>query len=53
MIMALKCDPGRVVLPGGFGTLDKLAENAHDSDQKSRPVPIITVNSLSWRGLII
>lgn len=42
-----------VVMPGGFGTLDELAEILTlVQTGKSQPIPIILVDSAFWRGLI-
>jgi len=42
-----------VVLPGGFGTLDELAEILTlVQTGKSRPIPIILVQASFWSGLI-
>ncbi len=42
-----------VVLPGGFGTLDELAEILTlVQTGKSRKIPIILVKSSFWKGLL-
>ena len=42
-----------VVLPGGFGTLDELAEILTLTQTgKSKRIPIILVNSKFWKGLV-
>ncbi len=52
-VMFVKYASAYVVLPGGFGTLDELAEILTlVQTGKSRRIPIILVHSPFWRGLI-
>lgn len=52
-VMFVKYASAYVVLPGGFGTLDELAEILTlIQTGKSRQIPIILVNSAFWAGLI-
>lgn len=52
-VMFVKYATAYVVLPGGFGTLDELAEILTlIQTGKSRRIPIILVNEAFWRGLI-
>ncbi|MBL4783707.1 MAG: TIGR00730 family Rossman fold protein [Porticoccaceae bacterium] len=52
-VMFVKYASAYVVLPGGFGTLDELAEILTlIQTGKSRKIPIILVNEGFWRGLI-
>ncbi len=52
-VMFVKYASAYVVLPGGFGTLDELAEILTlVQTAKSRRIPIILVNSSFWDGLI-
>ena len=52
-VMFVKYASAYVVLPGGFGTLDELAEILTlVQTGKSRKIPIILVQSDFWRGLI-
>jgi hypothetical protein len=52
-VMFVKYASAYVVLPGGFGTLDELAEILTLTQTgKSKRIPIILVNSNFWRGLI-
>ena len=52
-VMFVKYASAYVVLPGGFGTLDELAEILTlIQTRKSRQIPIILVNSSFWGGLI-
>ena len=51
--MFVKYATAYVVLPGGFGTLDELAEILTlVQTGKSRRIPIILVGSEFWRGLV-
>ena len=52
-VMFVKYASAYVVMPGGFGTLDELAEILTLTQTgKSKRIPIILVNSKFWRGLI-
>ncbi|MFA7619834.1 MAG: TIGR00730 family Rossman fold protein [Thiohalomonadaceae bacterium] len=52
-VMFVKYATAYVVLPGGFGTLDELAEILTlVQTGKTRRIPIILVNSAFWAGLI-
>ncbi|RMG31278.1 MAG: TIGR00730 family Rossman fold protein [Gammaproteobacteria bacterium] len=52
-VMFVKYASAYVVLPGGFGTLDELAEILTlVQTGKTRRIPIILVGSAFWRGLI-
>ena len=52
-VMFVKYASAYVVLPGGFGTLDELAEILTlVQTGKSRRIPIILVGSSYWRGLL-
>jgi uncharacterized protein (TIGR00730 family) len=52
-VMFVKYAAAYVVLPGGFGTLDELAEILTlVQTGKTRRIPIILVNSAFWTGLI-
>jgi len=52
-VMFVKHAYAYVVLPGGFGTLDELAEILTlIQTQKTRKIPIILVNQAFWQGLI-
>ena len=52
-VMFVKYASAYIVLPGGFGTLDELAEILTLTQTgKSKRIPIILVNSNFWRGLI-
>jgi len=52
-VMFVKYASAYVVLPGGFGTLDELAEILTlVQTGKSRPIPIILVGSKFWAGLV-
>lgn len=52
-VMFVKYATAYVVLPGGFGTLDELAEILTlVQTGKSRRIPIILINGDFWRGLI-
>lgn len=52
-VMFVKYASAYVVLPGGFGTLDELAEILTlVQTGKTRRIPIILVESRFWRGLI-
>ena len=51
--MFVKYSDGFVVMPGGFGTLDELAEIlVLIQTGKSRKIPVILVGSDFWRGLL-
>ena len=52
-VMFVKYASAYVVMPGGFGTLDELAEILTlVQTGKSRRIPIILVESSFWRGLL-
>lgn len=52
-VMFVKYASAYVVLPGGFGTLDELAEALTlVQTGKSRRIPIILVHEPFWRGLL-
>lgn len=52
-VMFVKYAAAYVVLPGGFGTLDELAEILTlVQTEKTRRIPIILVHSPFWKGLI-
>jgi uncharacterized protein (TIGR00730 family) len=52
-VMFVKYASAYVVLPGGFGTLDELAEILTlVQTRKTRRIPIILVQSSFWSGLI-
>lgn len=52
-VMFVKYAAAYVVLPGGFGTLDELAEILTlVQTGKSRRIPIILVHSAFWKGLV-
>ena len=52
-VMFVKYASAYVVLPGGFGTLDELAEILTlVQTGKTRKIPIILVNGAFWRGLL-
>ncbi len=52
-VMFVKYACAYVVFPGGFGTLDELAEILTLTQTgKSRRIPIILVNSEYWQGLL-
>lgn len=52
-VMFVKYASGYVVLPGGFGTLDELAEILTlVQTGKSKRIPIILMHEAFWRGLI-
>jgi uncharacterized protein (TIGR00730 family) len=52
-VMFVKYASAYVVLPGGFGTLDELAEILTlVQTGKTRRIPIILVGTTFWRGLI-
>ncbi len=52
-VMFVKHAAAYVVLPGGFGTLDELAEILTlVQTGKSRRIPIVLVDSDFWRGLL-
>jgi len=52
-VMFVKYASAYVVLPGGFGTLDELAEILTLTQTgKSRRIPIVLLNSKFWSGLV-
>lgn len=52
-VMFVKYASAYVILPGGFGTLDELAEILTlVQTQKARRIPILLVHSKFWAGLI-
>ncbi|MBR1376077.1 MAG: TIGR00730 family Rossman fold protein [Cardiobacteriaceae bacterium] len=52
-VMFVKYCNAYVVMPGGFGTLDELAEIlALIQTHKARKVPVILVGSAFWQGLL-
>ena len=52
-VMFVKYASAYIVLPGGFGTLDELAELLTLTQTgKSQRIPIILVNSRFWNGLL-
>lgn len=52
-VMFVKYASAYVVLPGGFGTLDELAEILTlIQTSKSRRIPVILVDSAFWQGLL-
>jgi uncharacterized protein (TIGR00730 family) len=52
-VMFVKYASAYVVLPGGFGTLDELAEILTlVQTGKTRPIPIVLVHEPYWRGLL-
>ncbi|MEW7982979.1 MAG: TIGR00730 family Rossman fold protein [gamma proteobacterium symbiont of Phacoides pectinatus] len=52
-VMFVKYASAYVVMPGGFGTLDELAEILTlVQTGKSRRIPIVLVNSRFWSGLL-
>lgn len=52
-VMFVKYAAAYVVLPGGFGTLDELAEILTlVQTKKTRKIPIILVHEPFWRGLL-
>lgn len=52
-VMFVKYASAYVVLPGGFGTLDEMAEILTlVQTGKTRRIPIILVNSAFWSGLV-
>lgn len=52
-VMFVKYACAYVVFPGGFGTLDELAEILTLTQTgKSKKIPIILVNSAYWQGLL-
>jgi uncharacterized protein (TIGR00730 family) len=52
-VMFVKYASAYVVMPGGFGTLDELAEiMTLVQTGKTRKIPIILVNKSFWQGLI-
>jgi len=52
-VMFVKYASAYVVMPGGFGTLDELAEiMTLVQTGKTRKIPIILVNRAFWQGLI-
>ncbi|MEO5702917.1 MAG: TIGR00730 family Rossman fold protein [Gammaproteobacteria bacterium] len=52
-VMFVKYASAYVIMPGGFGTLDELAEILTlVQTQKARRIPIILVHSPFWKGLL-
>lgn len=52
-VMFVKYAAAYVVLPGGFGTLDEMAEIlALIQTGKARKIPVILVKEVFWRGLL-
>jgi len=52
-VMFVKYAAAYIVMPGGFGTLDELAEiMALIQTNKTRRIPVILVNQPFWQGLI-
>lgn len=52
-VMFVKYASAYVVMPGGFGTLDELAEILSlIQTNKARRIPVILVNEPYWRGLL-
>lgn len=52
-VMFVKYASAYVVLPGGFGTLDELAEILTlVQTHKTRPIPIILAHRAYWEGLV-
>jgi uncharacterized protein (TIGR00730 family) len=52
-VMFVKYAAAYVVLPGGFGTLDEMAEIlALIQTGKTRRIPVILVKEIFWRGLL-
>lgn len=52
-VMFVKFAAACVVLPGGFGTVDEMAEILTlVQTEKTRRIPIVLVNSKLWDGLI-
>ncbi len=52
-VMFVKYASAYVVLPGGFGTLDELAEILTLTQTgKSKSIPIVLVGSTFWQGLV-
>lgn len=52
-VMFVKYAAAYVILPGGFGTLDELAEILTLTQTgKSRRIPIVLLNSKFWSGLV-
>lgn len=52
-VMFVKYASAYVVMPGGFGTLDELAEIlALIQTKKTRRIPVVLVDSKFWAGLI-
>ncbi|TPW10057.1 MAG: hypothetical protein FD130_2325 [Halothiobacillaceae bacterium] len=52
-VMFVKYASAYVVLPGGFGTLDELAEILTlVQTGKTRRIPIVLVNTQFWEGLL-
>lgn len=52
-VMFVKYATAYVVMPGGFGTLDELAEILTlIQTHKSKPIPIVMVNRSFWSGLV-
>jgi uncharacterized protein (TIGR00730 family) len=52
-VMFVKYASAYVILPGGFGTLDELAEILTlVQTGKTRPIPIVLVHTPFWEGLV-
>ena len=52
-VMFVKYASAYVICPGGFGTLDELAEMLTlVQTGKTRPIPVILVGSSFWKGLL-
>ncbi len=52
-VIFVKYAAAYVVMPGGYGTLDEMAEILTlIQTQKTRKIPIVLVNKLFWQGLI-
>jgi uncharacterized protein (TIGR00730 family) len=52
-VMFVKYATAYVVMPGGFGTLDEMAEILTlIQTQKTRRIPVVLVNSEYWSGLL-
>lgn len=52
-VMFVKYASAYVVMPGGFGTLDELAEILTlVQTRKARPIPVLLVDAGFWKGLV-